>query len=298
MKQIQFDPILGHLYEGVYVVDKERKIVFWNKGSELITGYSAEEVVNKMCYNNILRHVTEDGKALCFSGCPLHHTLQTGIVNSADVYLHHKDGHRVPVSVKSIPLYDGDQIVAAVEVFTDVKHKEEIIEENKELQKRLTRDELTKVANRSYLDFFIKTKFDEFMHFGNPFSVLFLDIDHFKDVNDTHGHLVGDEILKLVANTIKSNLRNTDVLGRWGGEEFIIVTNISNKDHLKKLAEKLRILVQKSSHKLKEDDNLNVTVSVGGAIIQEDDTTKSLVARSDDNMYDAKQSGRNKVIIK
>ena len=93
--------LIMHLFEGVYIVDTTRKIVFWNSGSEKITGFTAEEVVNKQCYSNILRHVTADGKELCFGGCPLHKTLDTGEVQQNQVFLHHKDGHRIPVMVKT-----------------------------------------------------------------------------------------------------------------------------------------------------------------------------------------------------
>ena len=133
-----YQDLLSYLYEGVYIVDSKRQIIFWNTGSEQITGYNAQEVINSHCYHNILRHVTEDGKELCFNGCPLHDTLATGNVNEANVFLHHKDGHRVPVTVKSIPLYEGEKVVAAIEVFTEnsTMTKETIIE-NRELKKLL-----------------------------------------------------------------------------------------------------------------------------------------------------------------
>lgn len=116
------DNLIPHLYEGVYVVDKNRKIIFWNEGSERITGYSKEEVVNSFCYQNILQHVDHNGKQLCLEGCPLNETLQDGIIREAHVFLKHKDGYRIPITVKTLPIYDSEQnIVAAIEVFTDEK---------------------------------------------------------------------------------------------------------------------------------------------------------------------------------
>ena len=115
-----FKDLLSFFFEGIYIVDINRKIIFWNSGSERITGYKAEEVMNEHCFNNILRHVTQDGTALCFGGCPLHHTLQTGETQLNHVFLKHKEGYRVPVMVKSLPIYDNDQkVVGAIEVFTD-----------------------------------------------------------------------------------------------------------------------------------------------------------------------------------
>ena len=154
--------LLSYLYEGVYVVDKQRKIIFWNRGSEEITGYSANEVINSNCYNNILRHVNEDGKALCFDGCPLHHTLATGDIQEANVFLHHKEGHRIPVKVKSIPIYDEEEnIVAAIEVFTDERYNKETYSENRKLKELLATDPLTQISNRRYLDFHLESSIKE-----------------------------------------------------------------------------------------------------------------------------------------
>ena len=115
---VEINELIPYLFEGVYVVDKDRKIIYWNEGSERITGYQSEEVVNKHCFDNILQHVDEEGKLLCFSGCPLQYTLETGVINHANIYLRHKKGYRVPVSVKSIPIYDNDnKVIAAIEIY-------------------------------------------------------------------------------------------------------------------------------------------------------------------------------------
>jgi diguanylate cyclase (GGDEF)-like protein/PAS domain S-box-containing protein len=291
--------ILTHLYEGVYIVDQNRKIIFWNSGSEKITGYTSEEVVNKHCFANILRHVTTEGKELCYGGCPLHDTLKTGKVNEAEVYLHHKEGHRIPVSVKSIPIYDQEgKISAAVEVFTDLRYQETTYQENRKLKEMLSNDQLTGIPNRRYLEFQLTNLFNEKQEFDTKFGLLFFDIDHFKNVNDTYGHNVGDEILKLVSNTLKSNVRGKDFIGRWGGEEFIAIINIDSTRKLEIIAEKLRILVAKSSFRLSDEVEINVTVSIGGSIVTNSDTIESLVERSDRLMYESKQTGRNRSTIK
>jgi len=289
--------ILSLMYEGVYIVDKDRKIIFWNSGSESITGYKAEEVVNKYCFNNILQHVTEDGKHLCLGGCPLHHTIKTGKINEANVYLHHKEGHRIPVSVKSIPIYDGDEIVAAIEVFTDSRYKIDIRKENDELKEMLSIDSLTKIANRRYLDFYLEKAVKEYKEFEKPFGILFFDIDNFKNINDFHGHSIGDEILKLVARTLTNNVRSNDIIGRWGGEEFLGVIQCENKEVLFNVAEKLRILVQKSYYSVVEKDDINVTISIGGTMIQKNDSIASIIHRADALMYQSKNNGRNQVNV-
>lgn len=291
--------ILGHMFEGVYIVDKHRRIVFWNKGSERITGYKSEEVVNKFCYNNILRHVTKDGKQLCFGGCPLHKTISDGIVNEGEVFLHHKSGHRVPVSVKTLPLYDDEgNITSAIEVFTDLRYQRDNYIENRELKELLSYDALTRVPNRRYLDFTLNNLQQEASEFNTTFGILFVDIDDFKNVNDTYGHNVGDGVLQVVANTLQSNVRANDTVGRWGGEEFICILKLDTLDNLSVLAEKLRLLVEQSAYKTEDGTIIKVTVSMGGTMFIDEESVSTLVDRADKLMYHSKQTGKNKVTIK
>ena len=286
--------LIPYLYEGVYVVDKQRKIIFWNEGSERITGYSVLEVVNSHCFHNILQHVDENGKQLCLNGCPLQKTLIDGIINEAHVYLKHKEGYRIPVMVKTLPIYDDKQnIVAAIEVFTDERFQKQIYHENQELKDKLRMDPLTQVANRHFFDFQLSKRIEETKVFSNTFGILMIDIDHFKKVNDTYGHLVGDEILKIVANSLSSNVEKSDLVSRWGGEEFIIIVDVDNINDLEKVAERLRHITMTSSYRMEEEKTITVTVSIGGTLIRKDDDMKTLIARADENMYYAKQNGRN-----
>ena len=288
------DNIIPYLYEGVYVVDQTRKIIFWNEGSERITGYSQAEITNSFCHNNILQHVDDSGKQLCLDGCPLHKTLQDGLIREARVFLKHKDGYRIPVMVKTIPIYDSEQkIVAAIEVFTDERFQKQIYHENIELKDKLRIDPLTQVANRHFFDFQITKRLEEAKLFSNTFGILMMDIDHFKNVNDTYGHLVGDEILKIVAYTLSSNVAKTDLVSRWGGEEFIAIVDVLNNDDLMKIAERLRLLVAASGYQFDEEKTIQVTISIGGTLVTKTDTIKTAIARADKNLYYAKQNGRN-----
>ena len=118
MNQTLHTNMLDHFFEGVYFVDPERRIGFWNRAAEKLTGFSREEVVGRVCADAILRHVTEDGTMLCFNGCPLQKTLSDGQDRETEIFLHHKDGHRVPVSVRVTPMRnDAGEIIGAMEVF-------------------------------------------------------------------------------------------------------------------------------------------------------------------------------------
>jgi len=124
------------------------------------------------------------------------------------------------------------------------------------------------------------------------------DIDHFKKVNDTYGHNVGDEILKLIAQTLKVNIRGEDKIGRWGGEEFIAILKVDNIFELEVIANKLCLLVANSFYTLDEKEKLSVTISIGGSMYKEGDDLNSLVSRADSNMYVSKELGRNRVTTK
>ena len=294
MKTVHQEELIPYLYEGVYVVDQDRKIIFWNEGSTRITGYRSDEVLHRFCHHNLLQHVDASGKQLCLNGCPLHNTLQTGVINEAHVFLRHKEGYRIPVMVRSIPIYDTEQkIVAAIEVFTDERFQKQMFHENESLKNELRTDPLTRVANRNYFNFQMTSRLEEAHQFNTTFGVLLIDIDRFKNVNDTYGHLVGDEVLKLVANSLSSNVEPSELVSRWGGEEFVAIINADSDESLFEKAETLRNLVSASSHTMKNGEVLKVTVSIGGTLFKNEDTLSSMIERADQNMYYAKQHGRN-----
>ncbi len=123
-----------------------------------------------------------------------------------------------------------------------------------------------------------------------------MDIDHFKKVNDTYGHDIGDEVLKFVANTFVTNSRPFDSYGRWGGEEFIgIIRNITCEG-LEHIGNRLRLLVE-NSYILHENKKLQVTISIGATLVKDDDTIESLVKRADILLYQSKAAGRNRLTI-
>jgi diguanylate cyclase (GGDEF)-like protein/PAS domain S-box-containing protein len=288
--------LLDNLYDGVYFVDRERRITLWNKGAERITGFTRAEVLGKRCADNILRHVDHQGNALCEGDCPLAHTLSDGEFVSASVFLHHKDGHRLPVAVGVAPITDNQQnIIGAVEIFRDDSATVAALEHLKELEDLAYLDPLTHIANRTYLESFIVGKFNEFRRLGWSFGVIFLDVDRFKLVNDTYGHQTGDVVLKMVAQTLLKNCRSFDLVGRWGGEEFIcIISKLKDADQLMVAAERLRVLVESAWVSL-PDYSLHVTISLGVTLARLPDTPETLIHRADELMYRSKEAGRNRV---
>lgn len=289
--------LLDSIFDGVYFVDAERKITYWNRGAEHLTGYSAREAVQRHCYDNFLGHVDEKGCALCTNGCPLTSTLLDGQRREADVFLRHKLGHRVPVCVRVAPITNrSGQIVGAVEVFNDVSARKRVERRVHELEGMAFRDNLTCLPNRRYVEMKVKQSLEELQQFGRPFGLLMFDVDHFKQVNDRHGHDAGDGVLKAISQTMTKSLRENDIVGRWGGEEFLAVLFDVNAELLRDLAERCRSLVAESGV-LSDDSRISVTVSVGATLVTREDSVQGAIKRADQLMYVSKSDGRNKITV-
>ncbi|SHI12552.1 diguanylate cyclase [Desulfofustis glycolicus] len=297
LDQSSYARIIDNLHDGLYFVDADRIITYWNKAAERITGYRAAEVIGKSCADNILTHVDSEGCVLCLGTCPLAATINDGKEREAEVFLHHKNGHRVPVLVRVNSLVDEQgRVIGGIELFTDLSSIQVNQQRIAELEQLALLDGLTRLANRVYLEREIDNRLHEFDRLAVPFGLLFLDIDHFKQFNDTYGHAVGDEVLKAVAQTFVVNSRPFDLFGRWGGEEFIgIIRNITGKDLLYQ-AERMRLLIERN-YLIQNDQKLQVTVSIGATVIRPGDTMETLVKRADELLYESKDNGRNRVTL-
>ena len=261
-----FQGILELVDDGVYVVDRDRRITFWSAGAERLTGYVAGEVVGSRCADGILAHVDECGTNLCLDGCPLHCSMETGEAGNAQVFMHHREGHRVPVSVHTLPLRDdAGTIIGAIEVFSDRTPQVAFKQREEELERLVMLDELTRVGNRRAGLATLDRRLSELERYGWPFGVLFIDVDHFKELNDREGHAAGDEVLHMVAATIAHNVRAFDEVSRWGGEEFLVVCPKIEPALLVSLAERLRALVATAAI-TGVDRSLRATVSVGATL--------------------------------
>jgi len=291
-----YETLLDNLYDGVYFVDLDRKITFWNKAAEKITGFTKAEVLGKRCADNLLRHVDNRGKALCEGACPLAHTLGDAQPRSASVFLHHKQGHRLPVAIGVAPITDKElNIMGAVEIFRDDSATVAALEHLHELEDLAYLDGLTHIANRTYLENFIVGKFNELRRLGWSFGVIFVDVDRFKQVNDTYGHQTGDKVLKMVSQTLVKSCRSFDLVGRWGGEEFVcVISKLKDQNQIVYIAERLRALVESSWVSL-TDCSFQVTISLGVTLARIQDTPETLIQRADGLMYRSKTAGRNRI---
>jgi len=160
-----------------------------------------------------------------------------------------------------------------------------------QLKKQALKDFLTGLFNRRYFEEILRWEIELSKRYKHPLSIILVDLDDFKCINDKYGHQFGDKVLKMVAESIKRNIRSSDIPARYGGEEFIILLPETDLEGAKKVAEKLRRIIQELSI-----DNTKLTASFGITELLENDSMETFIKRADKALYRAKKEGKNKVI--
>ncbi|OHX13765.1 GGDEF domain-containing protein [Chromobacterium sphagni] len=199
--------------------------------------------------------------------------------------------HSHPDSSLDEVLLIGFTLAISMSIFA-VRRLKEASSLLKALRRQAERDEVTGLANRRRANQALQRETERSYRSGRRYSVLLIDLDHFKSINDTHGHLIGDMVLQRFGKVLQRRARQLDTIARWGGEEFIVICPETEQQGALTLAENISAL-------LKEIDVApvaQVTASIGVATLTDDDTPDSLVHRADMHLYAAKQAGRNRVV--
>ena len=171
--------LLDNLHDGMLCVDSHKKIVFWNKSAEKLTGYTEKEVLGKIISDEVMAHFDENGKRLNEDQCYLQQVLDKGKSCKTDFYFQHKKGHFVPVSARISPIKDNrSKVSGAVQIFSDITTEIATQQAIIQLEKQAMIDPLTGLANRRYIDTVLDNKVDEVNRYGLTFGLLFIDIDH------------------------------------------------------------------------------------------------------------------------
>lgn len=287
-----FRELLQNLYDGVYFVDCERRILFWSRSAEHLSGYSAEEVLGSFCHDGLLQHANEEGCILCRSACPLQESIDRGEPRCGRVFLRHKSGRRVVVDVQVVPVRgDNNEIVGGIEVFRDASSSLALENAVHTLKEQANKDPLTNAANRRCTDRFLAEQLEIIKRTSIPLSVVLADIDHFKNVNDRWGHAAGDAALKLFASQLQQGCRQNDLVARFGGEEFLVLMPGATLAAAEQSATRWRDSVSRIP--IESLDGNSITASFGVAEATHMDTAKSLIERVDRALYRAKAHGRN-----
>ena len=269
-----------YLFDAVVVTDLHGVIIDWNKGSEDLYGYSKDEAIGQ--YVNIL-HVPEDSEKITLEVIS---TVEKFGKWSGEIRMLHKNGDIGWIESMCVPIYDSnEQMIGALGINRDITNR---IKETERLEQLAHYDHLTKVPNRYLLLSRLEHLISQSERSKNQFALLFVDLDDFKVINDTKGHVFGDWVLVKTASCLKQAIRDSDTVARIGGDEFVLVLeNISNRNDVTRM-------IQKSSKALNEDfiienQKVEVSCSIGVAFYPEDGTTiDNLFTTADMNMYKAK----------
>ena len=272
--------IMAAIQAGVIVIDVEKHtIADINMAAENLIGDKREAIIGKECHKYICP--AEKGK------CPI--TDLNQIVDRSERVLINAQGEQIPILKTVVPLtIKGRKYL--IESFIDISERKRMEEELKRLS---ITDNLTQAYNRTKYEEVIKREIERTKRSSSPLSVAMFDIDHFKKVNDTYGHDVGDYVLKTLSQIAKKNIRDIDYLIRWGGEEFIVIALDTDLRGAEVMAEKIRQAIGNYSF----DKVGRVTVSFGVTQFKQDDTEDSFIKRADDALYQAKEKGRNRVEV-
>jgi diguanylate cyclase (GGDEF)-like protein/PAS domain S-box-containing protein len=290
-----YKKLLDHIGDGVYFVDRERRILYWNEGAYRLTGYKADELLGKCCQDDILCHVDHAGKRLCHEECPLMASISDGESRDVNIFLRHKQGRRVPVSVRVQPMRGADgSIIGAIEIFSDDSAQIEAQRKTEAMIRLAFLDHLTQLPNRRFMEMSLQTALSESQVHKDPVGVLVIDLDTFKVINDSFGHSGGDRALQEAARTLTGSLRPSDTVGRWGGDEFLAIARNVDREILSSLAERCVALIAQTSVPLDDERRISLSSSVGAALSRPGETAEELVQRADKLMYQSKTSGRSR----
>ncbi len=293
--QETFQSIFDSLTEAVLVVDRKRRLRYWNRGAEHFAGHCSLRKGWPLPCRELQLCGPEDGSSACESACPVACTLADGRPREAPIYLRDASHRRIPGRLQTSALRNREgTIIGAVASVSETTTSSWALSRISELEERANLDPLTGVANRRFTELQLRRSLAELVRFQWRFGVVVLDVDDLKSVNDIHGHRAGDNVLRMVARTLSGNSRPFDVVGRWGGDEFLAVIKNVDEGQLEFVARKLSAACEREAVPLENEEALHVRVSAGVAVAGPEDTVDTLVARGDRHMYERKSDARRR----
>jgi two-component system cell cycle response regulator len=305
--RLSLEHIMEGMGDGVIVIMRNHDIYQANTAAASSLGVEKRDMVGRKCYE-----VLQGRQAPCEEPhitCPLARIFERGESSVKALHTHRDssgDDHHVEITASAVKDSRGETF-AMVESWRDImesKIDDELVKLVKRLNEAQTNlkhmavtDELTGLRNRRYIIERLEEEFQRSKRSGQPLGLIMLDIDHFKQINDEYGHLFGDVVLRVVATRIRSTLRKHDLVGRVGGEEFLVVCPDSALEETVVVAERIRTIVDGETI----GDGVNqvrVALSAGVTLMESrDDTSDKVFSRADTALYRAKETGRNRVVV-
>ncbi|MGD9211335.1 MAG: diguanylate cyclase [Desulfobacteraceae bacterium] len=278
-------------HDALIMIDSNSGIILWNPAAEVMFGYTKTEALGKNLHDLIAK--SKDAQKARIGMQKFAKTGEGPVLSSVmEMEAIHKSGKVFPVE-RSVAPFQFNGKWYAIGSVRDITVR-------KEFEKQLTElariDSLTGISNRRYFMEEAEKQLQQAIRYKKNFSVMMFDLDHFKCINDTYGHDVGDKVLQSAAETVKSILRNTDIIGRIGGEEFAVAMPETNLALAEQAAERVRLNLMKKAVQT-QNETIHFTVSIGICQLTSPETTlDQLMKKADESLYTAKRNGRNRTI--
>ncbi len=289
--------ILESLYDGFFILDADYRVRCWNRGVETMLGYPLLDMYGQPWSSRLMTdgsEAHEDGQS--YESAPLmEQALQAGQPVVAQMVMTRTDGRKLDVEAQAIPLFDDQgRLLGVLQILRDLTRSgRRRSGEIAELKLAASRDALTSLSNRGELESQLSTLVIDYSRDQTrPFCIIFADADHFKNINDTHGHGVGDQVLIDLARLLEQETYSGELVGRYGGEEFVILCPDTALEEGVRRAERIRHAIELSH--VGGIKSLRVTSSFGVSQSEPGDTVEKVLRRADQALYKAKHSGRNR----
>jgi len=286
--------LLNSIGEGIFGVDSEGRFTFINPAGLALLGYQDEEELLGKSSHHLTHHSYPDKTPYPEQECPIFQAINSGksVKNWDEDWFWRKDGSGFPVEIYATPLWQElGQVFGGVVTFRDISQRKRL---EYELQQLAYHDQLTNLYNRRAFYELLEQEAERAKRYHTRFSLVMFDLDHFKNINDTHGHDVGDQVLVRVAELATERMRVNDAVCRWGGEEFMVLLPESSLEQAACLAEAFRQKMQAEDF----PECKTVTASLGVVEYQIGESLDQLTQRADAALYQAKKEGRNRVVWK
>jgi two-component system cell cycle response regulator len=287
----RFSELFENIPVACFTVDLEGNIHEWNLAAQQLYGYTKEEVLFQPFYAKVFK-----GASASRLHEMLQRVLQGGVLIGIESEDYDSEGNLHYVLRSAFPIRNLNRevvgaIVAVVDVTYRVEYENQLKALNQKLQSLAVTDGLTGLHNHRAFQDYLEEQFQTAMRNKQPLALILMDVDHFKQYNDTYGHQAGDEVLRQVAQILQTNVREGDFVARYGGEEFVVVLPRTDLESAVAVAERLRRAIESAEWSLRP-----VTGSFGVASIRPDmETRQELIEAADQALYQAKKNGRNRV---
>lgn len=290
--------LLDNMYDAVVYVDAAGRVLLWNRGAERLTGVCGSGVRGQIWRPDLLELCDEKGRSIQEAECPVQTAIRCGVQSLRRLKIVGRGQRMVAIDAHAIPVIDRSGVTqGAVLLFHDASSEISLERRCQSLHEQSTKDPLTQVANRAEFDRVLAMFVAAHQQQEVSCSLVMCDLDHFKQVNDVHGHDIGDQVIRGLADVLHRAKRDTDVVGRFGGEEFVVVCEETDGSGATLLAERIRSeLAAAAFHAA--SGSFHVTCSIGIATCPAAGRQWELLFKAaDDALYASKRGGRNRVTV-